>query len=76
MVTLTALQEVKAQFEFIYEKQTETQPSPILILYWTDYRLEAPWTISVLILIGFFFSLASHISFPNKKSPLLNLVST
>ena len=40
----------KTQFDFTYEIQTQT-PS-ILIPYWTDYRLEALWTISVLIVIG------------------------
>ena len=41
---------VNALFDFIYKKQTE-RPA-ILALYWTDYRLEALWIISVITLIG------------------------
>ena len=55
MGAIEALQEVihtvKAQFDFIYEKQTD-KPT-VSNLYWTNYRLAALWTISVLILICF-----------------------
>ena len=43
MVAIAALQEViptvKAQFDFIYEKQTDKPP--VSNLYWTNYWLEA-----------------------------------
>ena len=55
MGAIGALQEVihtvKAQFDFIYEKRTD---KPMVSnLYWTNYRLEALWTTSVLILMCF-----------------------
>ena len=53
MGAIETLQEVihtvKSQFDFIYEKQTD-KPT-VSYHYWTNYRLEALWTISGLILI-------------------------
>ena len=53
IVTIVALQEVipivKSQFDFIYKKQTNKPPASNL--YWNNHRLEALWTLSVLILV-------------------------